>query len=535
MVFSFWPFCKKPPLLHRSIGREHKEQNRIDDDDVEEEESDGLVKPKRRQRPLKSVEELATQHRVRKKDSFHRNALHIACLYQPTLERIMFLHELYPRGITETDKVGRLPLHTACANQASLDVIRYLIEQDPESIFDVTDRGTNALFCAIENHASLDVIQYLIFKDPGAVTLPEYKLGKTPVHAAAARGQSIEVLRYLLRQRPNATAELDAWGKTPLACACADPTVAVETMEFLIDGSAISTPDRAGMFPLHIAAANNASQTIEILQILLEEWPAAITETDRNGRLPIHAACTNPRISVAVLEFIGKAYPQGYKTFDKYGNLPLHLAIARKLPNEVLDYLMEVCPGAVRTREASNKMYPLHLAVKYGVSDLDIIRKIMTIWPEAISSPDKNSNTVFHHACECRQIDVPLCELLLVHCDPNDLCKPNDQGSLPLHLACQYRAPWPVMKLLIDEYPEALVTKDGKGNVPLHKAFQTITELPVLVRIAHADYHALYKRNQRGLAPTDCCANEKFHKRFRRGLYWYNLRSAYCPICIRQK
>jgi hypothetical protein len=98
----------------------------------------------------------------------------------------------------------------------------------------------------------------------------------------------------------------------------------------------------------------------------------------------------------------------------------------------------------------------------------------------------------------------------------------------------EHKAPMPVLKLLIDHYPEALICKDKAGNVPLHKAFQTTTPLATLVRLAQEDHHALRKRNKRGRTPEDC-ANPLVLKRFKRARIWYNLRKAYCPICIRQK
>jgi hypothetical protein len=49
-MVSWWP-KRKPPLLHRVLGEENNEE---------------------------SLEQLATKRRVRKRDTFHRNALHVA-------------------------------------------------------------------------------------------------------------------------------------------------------------------------------------------------------------------------------------------------------------------------------------------------------------------------------------------------------------------------------------------------------------------------------------------------------------------------
>jgi len=387
------------------------------------------------------------------------------------------------------------------------------------------------LFCAIENKASFDVIQYLVETDPQALTLTQYKLGKTPVHAAAARGQSLSVVEFLLRRRPHATEELDAWGRTPLACACSNEHVSMAVVDFLTDSVSVQKPDRGGQLPLHIACANNVA--VECIELLVDEYPNSICQTDNNGRLPFHAACTNQRVEIALLEFLERAYPDALKTFDKLGSLPLHLAIQRKLPTETILWLIEKCQGAVRSREASTKMYPLHLACRTG-ADMELLEKLIDIYPAAIDTVDSKGNTLIHVACMQRLLNLELAELLLYRCKPDTVFRANEDGSLPLHLACQHRAPWSVLQLLIDHYPEALVTKDKCGNVPLHKAFQTVTQMPVLVRLAQEDHHALAKRNLKKKTPEDC-ASELMQKKFRRARYWYNLRMAYCPFCIRTK
>lgn len=370
--------------------------------------------------------------------------------------------------------------------------------------------------------------------------LESYKLGRTPLHIAAARGAPINVIQLLIRLRPEAVHEKDAWGKTPFACACAAATefndsennaYISELLRLLKDNKTISDPDRSGMFPLHIACASGMN--IENLEYLLDEYPEAICTTDNNGRLPFHAACTRGSTTTEVLDLLAEAFPEALRTFDKQGAVPLHIALQRKLPPEIILYLIDKEIGAVRTREASTQMYPLHIAARAG-ADPTILERIADIYPQAIDSTDSKGNTIFHLACTFRQLTVEFAEILLDRCDPDTVRKVNEDQCLPLHIAVQYRACWPVLRLLIDLYPEALLCKDKKGNVPLHKAFQTSTEMFILVRLAQENHRQLSKRNQRGYRPVEC-ASPTIQKNFRRARYWYNLRKAYCPICIRMK
>lgn len=135
---NFWPFKRAPrkaPPLHRAL------ENSSTADGVHSNDTD--------ERNLLLVEELASKRRVKKKDSFQRNALHIACMHQPQIETVMLLIDVYPKAVKQPDKVGRLPLHTACANQASLEVVDYLWRQDHETVFEVTDRGVSLYMIAL--------------------------------------------------------------------------------------------------------------------------------------------------------------------------------------------------------------------------------------------------------------------------------------------------------------------------------------------------------------------------------------------------
>lgn len=236
----------------------------------------------------------------------------------------------------------------------------------------------------------------MVEKDPEALTVDSYKLGKTPVHTAVCCGQSLEVIRFLLRKRPQALGEEDAWGKTPLACAAASShhyqssEDFAEVLDFLVDPVRIIQPDRAGLLPLHIACLNR--NRLEDIEMLFDEFPDAICQPDNMGRLPLHSACINPHVQLELLEFLVEGHPEALKTFDKNGSVPLHLAIQRKVPVECVLFLISQAEGAVRTREASSMMYPLHMACKMG-SDFEILEALIDIFPKAIDIPDKVSVT----------------------------------------------------------------------------------------------------------------------------------------------
>ena len=80
-MFSFKLFQRKPPILHRALGgddvgknnksNKKNDENDHDDEFPEQYEESGLI----------IIEDLATKKRVKKRDKFQRNALHVAVCF----------------------------------------------------------------------------------------------------------------------------------------------------------------------------------------------------------------------------------------------------------------------------------------------------------------------------------------------------------------------------------------------------------------------------------------------------------------------
>jgi hypothetical protein len=67
-------FQRKPPILHRALGGAGTSA----DSSKKEDEKEELPETHREESGLVSIEELATKKRVKKRDNFQRNALHVA-------------------------------------------------------------------------------------------------------------------------------------------------------------------------------------------------------------------------------------------------------------------------------------------------------------------------------------------------------------------------------------------------------------------------------------------------------------------------
>ena len=77
-MFSFWPFQKKPPILHRALGGDVIGKNTKKNDDNNNNNEDVELPEQHEESGLIIIEDLATKKRVKKRDNFQRNALHVA-------------------------------------------------------------------------------------------------------------------------------------------------------------------------------------------------------------------------------------------------------------------------------------------------------------------------------------------------------------------------------------------------------------------------------------------------------------------------
>jgi hypothetical protein len=72
-------------------------------------------------------------------------------------------------------------------------------------------------------------------------------------------------------------------------------------------------------------------------------------------------------------------------------------------------------------------------------------------------------------ACSEQPQQVDTIRFLVEAC-PEAVKVPNDNGSLPLHVACAYKAPLDVIQFLVEQWSEAIKTANHNGCLPLHHA-----------------------------------------------------------------
>jgi hypothetical protein len=141
----------------------------------------------------------------------------------------------------------------------------------------------------------------------------------------------------------------------------------------------------------------------------------------------------------------------------------------------------------------------------------DEVKWILNTNPTCTQIPNKNGSLPLHVAC-CYRASPNVIRMIL-ESYPKAAQIKNNFGDLPLHLALRSRSSTNVIKLLYEVYPRAVEVQNGEGNLPLHTAVGTKACTTILRNLLEAFPLALHVQNKRGKTPLDIAAS--------RGIFCY--------------
>jgi Ankyrin repeats (3 copies) len=149
---------------------------------------------------------------------YRRLPLHHACGQKLVpLELIQALMEAYPESTMEKDETGKVPLIHACRRDAPLDIVKEVLTEETARATDA--EGKAALHWACEYRASLEKIKVLVETSREVLELKDV-YGRLPMHwecsVVSDRKDKMPVVKYLVREFPEAVSAKDKDGKTPL-------------------------------------------------------------------------------------------------------------------------------------------------------------------------------------------------------------------------------------------------------------------------------------------------------------------------------
>uniref|UniRef100_A0A7S3L2C1 Uncharacterized protein n=1 Tax=Amphora coffeiformis TaxID=265554 RepID=A0A7S3L2C1_9STRA len=346
----------------------------------------------------------------------------MACSQNLT-EKVRLVVHACPEAVRIRDQEGFWPLHWACYHGASVDILKLLLGSWPESVRETISQNRLPLHLACRQSASPEAIHFLVEKYPQALEATTTQ-GMLPLHYACRDAAPLDVVKYLIDQAPMTVSE--------------------------------QTTNNAAL-PIHLACKHGKSP--ETVQFLAETWPACLREHNSEGLLPIHFLCKAG--STVSLEWMATQDPGLLEISDCEGNLPLHwLCKNPKATVEAVKMIVDVYPEAVaQTNKAG--MTPADLAEDVNMeiaSFLSMRRKKRRAGPNPL-----------HQACSDPRVTLETVMNILTE-SPDEVCVPDEERNLPIHVACRTGASLEVIRYLAEDWPESLRWTNKGGSIPLHTA-----------------------------------------------------------------
>jgi ankyrin repeat protein len=150
--------------------------------------------------------------------------------------------------------------------------------------------------------------------------------------------------------------------------------------------------------------------------------------------------------------------------------------------------------------EQRRENLPLHLVGSR--SGLDDVRALVEAYPQALRERDQNGNLPLHCAFDQSASPDVIRHLLLEY--PESIREPSARGVLPVRAALRrygVRGGIPLVKLVVEMWPEGLGEKDESGRTPLHEATNKLPPPLVLTYLAGQCPAALREKDREGRLP----------------------------------
>ena len=250
--------------------------------------------------------------------------------------------------------------------------------------------------------------------------------GKSPVHYAALSGSSA-LLSYIVTQHSLSISEPDYSGIVPLAYACQSGSV--NAVEYIINSTDIdiNTTDNNGMTCFHHSCRHGH---LDVTQYLIDVQDIDVNMVDSKGCNGVHHAAYSG--NQELVEYLINEKSLLPTAVDSTGCTALHYGImSMKLP--LVKDLVNVYKLDPHQKDNSGKA-TVHYAAEVG--DINVLEYLINSCNCELSIIDNVDRNIFHLSSLKRQFHFikhvlahyPQC-ISLIH-------SPNNEGILPIHLAC---------------------------------------------------------------------------------------------------
>ncbi|KAF5938867.1 hypothetical protein HYC85_023126, partial [Camellia sinensis] len=258
--------------------------------------------------------------------------LHLAARFGHT-ELATAIVRWRPEMVAAENREMETPLHEAC-REGQVEIMRMLLETDPRVAYKVNKYDESVLFVGCEK-GRLEVVKHLL-SFPWLLML-ELDMLTSSLHVAASGGHT-EIVKEILKERPDFASKTDSHGCSPLHLACGKGHLEITRELLRSDSDLSSLQDHEGRTPLHWAAIKGRVNIVdEILSMSLE----SAEMVTKNGETVLHLAVKNNQYEVLRYLVETLNITRLVNLPDNDGNTVLHLATAGKLTTMVI-YLLKL-------------------------------------------------------------------------------------------------------------------------------------------------------------------------------------------------
>ncbi|XP_046649363.1 uncharacterized protein LOC124340776 [Daphnia pulicaria] len=185
---------------------------------------------------------------------------------------------------------GTNALHVAAANEKTTDLIDAILETGKFDINGLDNDGHTPLHHAMDGSNRTVNVPYLIKKgaDPNIAN----KTGITPLHLAAQKEETTELIDIILGTGQCNINPVDNDGRTPLHYAIKRPKpITINARRLIKIGANPGVADKNGVTPLHMAVRN--AESMDLIEILLNTEAVDVKNVDKQGRTALDCARGN--------------------------------------------------------------------------------------------------------------------------------------------------------------------------------------------------------------------------------------------------
>ena len=201
------------------------------------------------------------------------------------------------------------------------------------------------------------------------------------------------------------------------------------------------------------------SLNVPTIQQIISSHPDLVNiPLGKNGFYLLHYACSCNSVALTFIKELIGIYPSAVQICDSNGGLSFHHACRVHRSEDVIFLLHQHYPEAIRMKDRWNRL-PLHYVLMKARSE-QMIRFFLNKYPNAAHEKDIWYTTPLHFAAKCQEVSILR---LLIQEYPQALVMQEQKEYTPLQLACTHNASETIIRFLVHQNPLTVRPKEYLG------------------------------------------------------------------------